>query len=105
MKSSLAILLPLLLLSGCSGGPSLVKDQLQSVWFGKNVSAFERCAAVNAHFTNGTPMRDVVAVLGPQDTMISTTTLSDTPNQRVWVYRFGAEDVYVNSAGGPTTPL
>jgi len=107
------ILAALPLCSGCSGGSNQVvqptpKQRLQASWSATDASAQDRCAAINACFTNGTPMRDVLAVLGNQDTMIITTTLSwppETQNQRIWVYRFGNNEVHVHSTGGPTTPL
>jgi len=109
----LAIPVALLLSSGCGCGPNEVRQptregRLRGIWVVKGASAEERCGAVNARFTKGTPMRDVMEVLGREDTMIITTTLSwppETQNQRIWVYRFGAEEVHVHSTGGPTTPL
>lgn len=71
-------------------------------------TASERCAAINAQFTNGTPMDQIEAELGRPDTMIITTTLSwppETQNQRVWVYRFGSEDILISSTGEPMTPI
>jgi hypothetical protein len=68
----------------------------------------ELATAINAHFTNGTPMRDVVAVLGREDAMYMTTTLSwpsETQNQRGWLYRFGSKEILIDSTGGPVTPL
>jgi hypothetical protein len=59
-------------------------------------TASERCAAINAQFTNGTPMSQLEAKLGPPDTMIITTTLSlppETQNQRTWVYHFTLDDI------------
>lgn len=109
MNSPLSVLaVAFVLLSGCSSSPSPTKRSLEALWAAKDVPVTERCAAVNARFTNGTPMRDVMAVLGKQDTMIITTSLSwppETQNQRIWVYRFGSEEVLVHSTGGPTTPL
>jgi hypothetical protein len=68
----------------------------------------ERCAAINAQFTNGTPMSHVEAKLGQPDTMSITSTLSlprETQNQRIWVYHFGSEDILIFSTGEPTTPF
>lgn len=84
------------------------REHLYGIWSAKDVSAKERCAAVNACFTNGTPMRVVEGVLGRPDTMIITTTLSwppETQNRRIWVYRFGVEQVLINSTGDPMTPF
>src|SRR5262249_47533674 len=71
-------------------------------------TASERCAVINAQFTNGTPMSQVEAKLGQPDTMIITTTMSwpkETQNQRIWVYHFGSEDILISSTGEGTTPL
>jgi hypothetical protein len=113
--SSLLSLIPasLLLCSGCGSAPKQAVQptpdrRLRAIWSAKGVPAKERCAAINACFTNGTPMRDVVAVLGKQDNMIITTSLSwppETQNQRIWVYRFGSKEVLISSTGAGTTPL
>jgi hypothetical protein len=91
--------------AGYSVAQRTPKQRLHDIWSAKDESAKDRCAAVNACFTNGTPMSEVEAVLGRQDTMIVTTTFSDHPNRRVWVYRFGLEEVLIDSIGGPMTPL
>jgi len=91
----------LLLLAGCHGSHETISSS-------KRDSATERCAAINAQFTNGTPMSQIEAKLGRPDTMIITTTLSwppETQNQRIWVYHFGREDILVSSTGEPSTPL
>jgi hypothetical protein len=83
-------------------------DDLRRMWILRTNSVEQLAAAINAHFTNGTPMRRVVGVLGRQDTMYITTTASwppETQNQRVWVYRFGSKEILVHSTGDATTLL
>src|SRR5689334_17523874 len=104
--SSLAAVTVTLLI--CARSSTSAADDLRRMWTARTNSAEELTAAINARFTNGTPMREVVAVLGPQDMMYITTTLSwppETQNQRVWVYRFGPKEILIQSTGGPTTPL
>jgi hypothetical protein len=57
-----------------------------------------RCAAINAQFTNGTPMSQVVAKLGQPDWMHMGASLSipeDTNNYLVCVYHFDSGDVMI----------
>ena len=68
----------------------------------------ERCAAINAQFTNGTPLSQVVARLGQPDTMVYSQSLSkpaDTNYYRVCVYHFDSGDIVICSAGGPPALL
>jgi hypothetical protein len=102
MKFTAIILVSgLLLLASCSSSRETISSS-------KGDSVAERCAAINAQFTNGTLMSQIEAKLGRPDTMIITTTLSlppETQNQRVWVYHFGSEDILISSTGAPTTPI
>jgi len=62
--------------------------------------------AVNAHFTNGTPMRDVEAVLGrPSYTRTRTPIPPETQKPMVWVYGFGSGQIVIRSTGAPATPV
>jgi hypothetical protein len=87
--------------------PPSATDTFYAVWSGEDVPVAERCAAVNARFTNGTRIRDVLAVLGPQDAMIVSTNLSlpaESQYQSTWVFRFGSEKVLINSTNGNVDP-
>ena len=107
MRSSFIgiVYVAVLVLAWMPGGAA---DDLRRMWTVRTNSVEELATAINKQFTNGTPMGQVVRVLGRQDTMYITTTLSwppETQNQRVWVYRFGSREILVRSTGGATTPL
>jgi hypothetical protein len=82
----------LLLLAGCSASPSIT----------------ERCAAINAQFTNGTPLSQVVAKLGQPDTRVASSFLGFPENTnlfRLCVYHFDSGDIIICSTGGPPMSL
>jgi hypothetical protein len=102
MKFTVIIAISILLLvASCSSSHQTVSSSIAE-------PAAQRCAAINAQFTNGTPMSQIEAKLGRPDAMFITTTLSfppETQNQRVWVYHSGSKDILIFSTGEPTTPL
>jgi hypothetical protein len=60
------------------------------MWAARTNSLDQLAAAVNAHFTNGTPMRDVEAVIGrPSYTRTRTPIPPETQKPMIWVYGFG----------------
>jgi len=71
-------------------------------------SLADLCTAINAQFTNGTPLRLVVAKLRPPDTVVTTSFLSipaDTNYHKVCVYHFESGDIVISSTGGPPALL
>ena len=98
----------LLAVLSCARATTSAADDLRRMWAARTNSVEQLAAAINAHFTNGTPMRDVVAILGSEDAMYMTTTLRwppETRNQRGWLYRFGSKEILIGSTGGPLMPL
>jgi hypothetical protein len=83
------------------------RSQLLRLWSAPHLHSWERAEAVNRHFTNGTPVSAIVAVLGTNFTYF-------TPYSTVWIspgpaptkttgliYDFGDESVII----GTTAPL
>lgn len=96
-------------LMSCVPFPSYASDDLPRMWTARTNSAQEIAAAVNARFTNGTPMREVESVLGRPSEIRMTTTASDpteTQNRRTWVYHgFRSGPIFILSSGEPATPV
>jgi hypothetical protein len=80
------------------------RKELLRAWSAPQLHSWERAEAVNRHFTNGTPVSTIVAVLGTNFTY-------DTPYSSVWIgpgperprtigleYRFGDEAVIIGTS-------
>src|ERR1035437_3599104 len=99
---TLALALATILVAACCGSESNVvsrtEQQLRTIWSATNVTASERCLAVNACFTNGTPIHRVLGVIGKNYELHITTTATwppETANSRTLVYRFGTNRVSI----------
>lgn len=86
-----------------SGDGKRIDSQFQLIWSSPLATVRERAAAVNRSFTNGTPIREVVAALGSNYGVL-------TPYSSVWIgpepeprktcsliYYVGIERVYINT--------
>lgn len=62
-KVLLELLTLMLVLVACTSART-PQEKLARLWASKDASANERCVAINQCFTNGTPISQVVAVLG-----------------------------------------
>ncbi len=101
----LFLALTALALLTCASVRTNAADDLRQMWIARTNSLDQLAAALNAHFTNGTPMREIEAVLGrPSHTRTQTLTLPPEARYRMlWVYRFGAGQIMIRSTGGPAT--
>jgi hypothetical protein len=78
-------------------------DELSRVWSGPKISVRQRAEAVNRAFTNGTPVSVIVAALGTNYTRCMSSARvwmgpGPEPPNTLWLsYRFGEEDVTINT--------
>jgi hypothetical protein len=102
----------MLLLVTALAGPCLASESntlsrseqnLRAIWTSTNATVQQRAAAVNSCFTNGTPINQVLSVVGKWDEHHQTFTTSDPSelNCRVLVYRFGSERITIRAKGTP----
>jgi hypothetical protein len=84
---------------------SRTEQSLRAIWSGTNATVQQRVAAVNSCFTNGTPIKRVVGVLGKWDEHHQTFTAEPLDlGYRGVVYRFGPERITIRAKGAPGTP-
>src|ERR1035437_9744215 len=81
------------------------EQNLRGVWTASNASVQQRAAAANSCFTNGTPIRQVLRVLGKWDEHHQTFTTVDPSelDHRGLVYRFGSDYITIRAKGAPGT--
>src|SRR4051794_17362368 len=111
MKTACKLMLLLVsaLAGACSASESnmLFRSEqiLKAVWKATNTTAQKRADAVNSCFTNGTPIRRVLDVLGKWDEHHQTFTTADPSelNVRALVYRFGSDRITIRAQGAPGT--
>jgi hypothetical protein len=88
-----------------SNALSRSEQNVRAVWNATNATVQQRVAAVNSCFTNGTPIRRVLGVLGKWDEHHQTFTTAD-PSElgyRALVYRFGSDRIMIRAKGTPRT--
>ena len=83
-------------------GAAFIATPFVGAWLGSPSSQTvkEECAEINAQFTNGTPMGQVVAKLGWPDTTALTHYLSipeDTNVYILFVYHFESGDIRIDT--------
>jgi len=81
------------------------EQNLQAIWAATNATVQQRAAAVNSCFTNGTPMRRVLDLLGKWDEHHKRFTAVDPSelDHRGLVYRFGSDRITIRAKGTPDT--
>ena len=100
----LFLALALLAVLGCAPTPNRTTDDLVRVWAARTNSVEQVASAVNAHFTNGTPISYIVSILGRNDSTLRPFSAIDPNTGRTptgmtcsLIYQFGEDSVYINT--------
>lgn len=83
--------------------PSQSEQSLRAIWTATNATPQQRATAVNSFFTNGTPIRRILGVIGKWDEHHQAFTTPDLSEREyaALVYRFGPDRITVWAKGAP----
>jgi hypothetical protein len=98
------MILVALALSGCEKITlTPAEHRLQRLWADPHLSVRERATAVNQCFTNGTPIRRIIEVLGTSFIRVTPYSLVSVDGSKItcWLeYKFGDESVTIDTTAG-----